>query len=287
MGMLKMILSRRAAFAALAAVWLFAAGVSHAQRSRNLSEVVHPLTPEDAAERWAEFAASRPADGYCFDFEIEHMPRRGESTFHSGSIWGRHISSDTFLQRIEINSKDPAKSAAAYLILSRGGAARVYAFDGSSVSEIPPEKWREPLLNGLIYSPFDLLAPYKGWPAAYAGPGRIVKAVHFFDLVPGAEDAAANPGLKKVRVALSREFNAPFQTEFFGPSGVERVLSLDSVKKVEGNWIARRIEMSDKVSRDKDRISITAAKFTDAIPSETFSPETLGARAARPELESL
>lgn len=159
------------------------------------------------------------------------MPRRGESTFHSGSIWGRHISSDTFLQRIEINSKDPAKSAAAYLILSRGGAARVYAFDGSSVSEIPPEKWREPLLNGLIYSPFDLLAPYKGWPAAYAGPGRIVKAVHFFDLVPGAEDAAANPGLKKVRVALSREFNAPFQTEFFGPSGVERVLSLDSVKR--------------------------------------------------------
>ena len=127
-------------------------------------------------------------------------------------------------------------------------------------------------MDGIIYSPFDVLMPFKTWKSTYYGPGRVARAVHFYDLMAPENFS----GISKIRVALSREFNAPFQTEYFDKDGdVSRVLSLGSVKKFDEKWIVKELEMFDKNSRDRDTIKIVSAKFLDKFPAGVFEVNEL------------
>jgi hypothetical protein len=129
--------------------------------------------------------------------------------------------------------------------------------------------------------------PYKHWPWSYFGPGRVDYALHFFDLKAPAGFAENAPNFAVVRVALSREFNVPYQTEYFNADGkLMRTLSLSSVKKFQENWITKQIEMLDNVTRNKDKIVIRQGSF-EKLPVEIFDVRNLDKPADVPQLEDL
>lgn len=274
---------RKFLYAAFFCTGLFLAlssGYSQGVRG-NSSSRVFPLTPEEAARRWAEFSATRPAADYCFAFILEHKPRRGESRDYEGLIWG--TAGDVSQANTRISLRDKAtKEPVEFLILGNSGKPEIYRFKGGKTEKLETTQWLSPLMEGLIYSPFDVLMPFKTWPSSYFGPGRVARAVHFYDLK--APENFSGADISKIRVALSREFNAPFQTEFFDKNGdVSRVLSLGSVKKFDEKWIVKELEMFDKNSRDRDSIKIVSAKFLKEFPEGIFDVKTLSKTFEAPD----
>lgn len=259
-----------------------------AQRARRVDTSVRPLSADDAKERWEEFLVSRPVKDYCFKFDMAHLPRKSEAVEYFGYVWGRHLSGGTYSMRLKISQKSDAGKSAEFLFVSKNGVCRMFKKTGGKVEEIPHSDWFKPILDGLVYTPFDFAAPYKKWKSNYAGPGRVGRAVHFFDMRPDAEFAEKNPNLKKVRIALSREFNAPFYTEYYGEGeSPERALMLDSIKKIGDVWFMKEIEMQDKKNRDKDKMKIVAIKFFDSLSPEIFDVENFGKEIENPILEEI
>lgn len=259
-----------------------------AQRARRVDTSVRPLSIADANERWAEFLSSRPVKDYCFKFDMTHLPRKSEGVEYFGYVWGKHLSGDTFFMRLKIAKKVDEKESAEFLFLSENGICKMFKkFDGKVV-EIPQSDWFKPILDGLIYTPFDFASPYKKWASNYAGAGRVGRAVHFFDMRPDAEFAKKNPNLKKVRIALSREFNAPFYTEYYGEGeSPERTLLLGVIKKIDDIWFMKEVEMQDKKNRDKDKMEIVAIKFFNSIPFEIFDVKAFDKEIENPILDEI
>ncbi len=256
---------------------------------------VVPLQQDDARQKWQNFKSSRTAD-CCMDFTIEHAPRRGESVEYAGTLFNLNDGATT-LTRILVEkagngggASAASRPAADILLINSPGGAQVWKFDGNKAVRLPKSEWLSPIMDGLIYSPFDLLVPYKSWEAKYAGPGRIGQAVHFFDLqapedfnLPGGE-----PDVKvgKVRVALTREFDTPAAAEVYSNFGrLLKTLTLASAKKIDGVWLAAKLELRDDITRSKDILRFTAAKMRAALPKGIFSPESLGKRPEKPLLE--
>lgn len=271
-----------------AALVLSFAVPAFSQRARRVDTSVRPLSADDASERWSEFLASRPAKDYCFKFDMAHLPRKSESVEYFGYVWGRHVSGGTYFMRLKIAKKSDENKSAEFLFISENGVCKMFKKTGGKIGEIPQSDWFKPILDGLVYTPFDFAAPYKKWKSNYAGPGRVGRAVHFFDMRPDAEFSEKNPNLKKVRIALSREFNAPFYTEYYGEGdSPERALTLDSIKKIGDVWFMKEIEMQDKKNRDKDKMKITAIKFFDSLPFEIFDVKNFEKEIENPILDEI
>lgn len=259
-----------------------------AQRARRVDTSVRPLAPEDASLRWAEFLASRPVRDYAFKFEMEHLPRKSAATEYEGYFWGKHFSGDTFFMRLKIWRKAEEGSAEEFLFVSENGECKMFKKECGKAAQIPQSDWFKPILAGLVYSPFDFATPYKKWAHNYAGPGRVGRAVHFFDMRPGEEFSRQNPQIKKVRIALSREFNAPFYTEYYGADGeVSRTMLLDAIKKIDGVWFMKEMEMQDAKSRDKDKMKIVAIKFFEDMPLDIFTEKSLEEGIEAPQVDEI
>lgn len=259
---------------------IFVSG-SNAQPRREHEKVV-PLDAEEARERWTEFATSRMAD-YCMDFSITHFPRRGQETVFDGEIFGMERNGAAFT-RIRIKPRG-TEGISDFIFKNSPKESKIWKLESGKFRELGESEWFAPMIDGLIYSPFDLLLSYKFWTYSYAGPGRIGQAVHFFDLQAPQEAAGK---VSKVRVALSREFNAPVQTETFDADGnAAKTLSLGSVKKVDGVWIMLKAEVRDESTRDKDKLQFTAAKLNAAISPETFDISDGSKMVEKPRLERL
>ena len=267
---------------------VLAAAPASAQRSRRADTSVRPLSIEDASARWAEFLANRPMRDYAFKFSLSHLPRKSDAAEYEGLFWGKHFSGDTFFMRLKIWRKSEESAAEEFLFVSENGECKMFKKSCGRAEQIPQSDWFKPILAGLIYSPFDFATPYKKWAANYAGPGRVGRAVHFFDMRPDEKFAAQNPQIKKVRIALSREFNAPFYTEYYGEGGEpSRTMLLDSIKKIDGVWFMKEMEMQDKSSRDKDKMKICAIKFYESLPLEIFTEKSLEDGIETPALDEI
>ncbi|MBO6101965.1 MAG: outer membrane lipoprotein-sorting protein [Opitutales bacterium] len=258
-------------------------------RKSNKAAQVRDISQADAARRWSEFLESRPSGDYVFKFELEHMPRQSESAMYEGEIFGKYFSAQNFLMRVEIRPAQSPEKTKKYLLKKIGGKIGVWEESAGKIKKLDdPRDWLRPMLEGLIYTPFDVLMPFKSWPCKYAGAGRAMRAVHFFDLCAPDGFPKGEADLSRVRVALSREFNAPFQTEYFDAKGeVSKAVNLSSVKKIDGNWIVKKIETLDKKSRDKDKITILRAGFFDALDPKIFDESALAEPAKIPELKEL
>ena len=135
--------------------------------------------------------------------------------------------------------------------------------------EIEKKDWAKPICGGLIYSPIEIMMPYKFWNAQYEGPGRIGQAVHFFILTPPKGERV--DGISKVRLALTREFNSPAQMEFFDENGkLSKTMALGSVRKIDGLWIMLEASVRQESTRDKDKLRFDAAKMRADLDKKIF-----------------
>ncbi len=266
---------------------IFSGNLFAQQRTSKAPEKIYILDKAEATERWNEYFNSVPISDYCFKGTLEHLPRKGESIVYDVIMWGTHIK-DSFAIRVNIKKRSSQDEARNFLLINRQGKSEIFISKNNEIKKLNEDDWNKPLLDGLIYTPFDLLMPYRYWAWEYAGAARVGRILHFYDLYVPENLAAKFPNLKKVRIGLSKEFNAPFQTEYFDAQNkVSRTLSLSSVKKVQGNWLTKQIEMLDENTRDKDKITITDALFIDALDKSVFDHNNLNKLVDTPQLEKI
>jgi len=262
-----------------AAIALIFVSESAAQPRRGYDKVVE-LSPDEAAQMWGAFKNSSIAGDYAMSFTLTHSPKRGEDVLYEGEIFGARRGEET-LTRLRIR-KSGGEKFSDFLISHSPSGGSVAKAEGGKFAAVPKSDWFKPLVDGLIYSPFDLMMPYKNWRWRYAGGGRIGQAVYFFDLYPPADMAEQ---IGKVRMAITREFNSPAQTEIFSPGGARlKTVSLGSVKKIDGLWIVRETSARDDATRDKDKLVFRAAAVRTVLDSKIFSDPSA---PALPELKKL
>ena len=258
---------------------------SVAQIRRGHDKVVE-LTTQEASEMWSKFKLAKIAGDYAMGFTITHSPRRGENVEYVGEIFGANRG-DEVLTRIRVKKVEPKNSPISDFILSNsanGGV--VWKAQDDKFVEVPKADWFKPLVDGLIYSPFDLLMPYVNWKYVYVGGGRIGQAVYFFDLIPPTKEIAKD--VSRVRIAITREFNSPTQTDIFNKEGeLVKTVSLGSVKKFDGLWIVRQMFARDEKSRDKDKLEFRAGVVKTIIDSAVFDPTKKPTEPPRLELKKL
>ena len=177
------------------------------------------------------------------------------------------------------------KCIADYILINNPAEPKVFKLSNGSFVELPPTEWSKPLAEGFLYSPFDLLMPYKFWKPAYEGAGRIGQAVHFFRLAP--HDSAA-AGQNSVRLALSREFSSPVQAQILSSdSRPLKTLKLASVKKIDSRWIMREAELRDESSRDKDILRFESANLRDSLPKSIFDTQSPDMSPQKPDMTKI
>ncbi len=242
---------------------------SSAQVDRRHDKVAR-LSPEAAQECWREFSSAKIAADYCMAFKLTHIPRKAKETVYKGVIYGA-ASGDKAFTRLRVYNPEKNSEICDFIMELSPNDSKVWKSEGGKFIEIDKKDWAKPIGEGLIYSPVEILMPYKFWKAQYEGPGRIGQAVHFFTLTPPGNESVN--GISKVRIALTREFNSPAQMEFFDENGnLSKTMSLGSVKKVDGLWIMLEASVRQESTRDKDKLRFEAAKMRANLDKKTFNP---------------
>ena len=223
------------------------------------------LSPEAAQERWQEFSNSKLGGDYCMLFEIKHRPRKSEETKYIGYMMGIERNG-TVYTRIRVAPASTPTKIQEYILKNSPSVSEVWKFENTKFVQVPSKDWQQPMCDGLLYSPFDIPMPYKYWQSKYVGVDRVGQAVHLYDLTSPEFPS------KTVRIALSRDFNAPSQIQIFGKD-CYKTANLGSVKKVDGLWIMREASIKDENSKDKDILRFTAACFKTNLPLAFFLPD--------------
>jgi hypothetical protein len=79
-----------------------------------------------------------------------------------------------------------------------------------------------------------------------------------------------------VRVHLDTQFNALVQTELLGERDrVTKTLSLVDLKRIGEQWIPKTFDLRDEGTRNKTRVSVTAAALGLEFAGTLFEPAML------------
>ena len=225
------------------------------------------LSQEAAMERWTQFASSRLGGDYCMRFEIKHRPRKGEEIKYVGYMLGAQRGATVFT-RVSVAPASRPKNTSDFILKNSPSGSDVWKFSGDKFKKLSQKDWTIPMSEGLLYSPFDLLMPYKFWQPTYTGADRVGQPVHTYRL--------SSPDLptRVVLVALTRDFNAPAQIQIYNSDVKTTTAQLGSVKRIDGLWIMREASVKDEISKDKDVLKITEAKFRLMLDFTIFSPDS-------------
>ncbi|MBE6414849.1 MAG: hypothetical protein E7035_09930 [Verrucomicrobiaceae bacterium] len=245
---------------------------------RQQAKVGLDLSPEAAAERWVEFSSSKLGSDYCMLFELIHRPRKSEEIKYVGYMFGAERT-DGLYMRLRIAPASHPSNSEEFIMKNSSKGCDVWKFKDGKFVKLSKADWLKPLYDGLLYTPFDLLMPYKFWNASYIGAGRIGQAVHLFDLT------STDFPFDRVRVALTRDFNVPAQIQLLGKNS-KKTANLGSVKKVDNLWFMREASVKDEISKDKDILRFTHARFNIILPKSIFD-EVSQKNVKLPELKKL
>ncbi len=278
----------RSAVFGLAAAGLFCACLSRtcqAQRagvSDGRSRMMERIDQEEGARRMASFRAQRLNGDFCFRFELEHLPRRGKTVRYSGTMWGSWNVLGP-VSRFELSpahgAGDAESSEVIELIVQNGASPQAWIRKaGSSGFEaIVGDAVFEPILPGVVYSPFDLQMPFIYWQDfEYEGPGRVQSRIaQRFRMLPPKVSASADRGVRSVRIALDDVYDALLRVEVLGAA--DDVLSrftVESFKKVQEQYIVKKITLKDSATKDSTRFRVRAASVGLVLNASIFDPDS-------------
>ena len=246
-----------------------------------------PLTKEEAQRRLHQFRHQRLVGDYVFQFELEHIPRRGESRVYTGLLWGTWNQAGP-LMRARFSATQGVQSGKLIeLILQNGARPQVWkrtllksvadpALQPPAFTILPPQSWSKEILPGVGYAPFDLLMPFTYWAdTRYLGADKVKgRPAHIFVATPPQGFPGFGRTFKSVRYALDDSYNALLRVEVLGPLDKPlRTFKILSFKKLEDDqWIIKTIDLVNETSRDKARFQVTAAAVGNEIPAIVFDP---------------
>lgn len=236
---------------------------------------------EEGRRALQEFRSAGLAGDYWLDFELRVMPHRGEETMLRGQILGTRGDQGP-VTRLSVQTPG---GGTAWLI--QGGPqpdARV-STAGGPVRAVSAAETLAPVA-GTDLTLFDLQMPFLYWDDfVYEGLANIRgRPAYSLILYPPAAFAAQRPELAAVRVALDTQFHALVQAEQLGPKGeaLKSITVLD-LKKTDGQWIVKTIDLRNAVTRDKTRFNVTAAALGLTLPPGAFEAASLSQPAPAPD----
>ena len=110
--------------------------------------------------------------------KIRHMPRRGNETIQTGSIYGPFLGSG--VSRFSINSEISGDND---YLLNNGEIPKFWKSESIQNIPVPLEMnfITKPLVEGMNYTPFDLIMPFVFWDAEYEKSGKVAgRPAHIF-----------------------------------------------------------------------------------------------------------
>ncbi len=271
--------------------WLVAAfsfflvfGTVHAQagkpgaRGRESMEVA-PLSQEEGREQLEAFRRQRLSGDYVFRFELVHYPRRGPKISYEGYLWGTW-NREGPRSRIIIWKDNQTGQPAVDMIVQNGHSPKVWvAGENGRAVEMSKDKMRDPVLEGIVFTPFDLLMPFIYWDNfEYGGSERRSGRPHdTFNMLPPPGWEKNAPDLQSVAITLDRNFRALNKIEEIDQQGeAMRTFKVVSYKEVDDQYIVKEIDLVDDKTHDKTRFAVVAAAVDVDLPASTFDPRAIG-----------
>lgn len=257
-------------------------GVSNAQERAGgdaPNRFMDRIDQEEGVRRMAAFRNQRLDGDYCFRFELEHLPRRGKKVSYYGTMWGSWNEKGP-ITRIQLKVDAQGEELASdddpvELIIQNGRDAKVWSRSGESGAFkcVEGDALFEPIISGITYSAFDLQMPFVYWGAfIYEGPSRVQSRVaQQFLMEPVIGGAALTRGIHSVRIGLDDAYDALLRVEVFGADKV--ILSrftVESFKKVQGQYIVKEVTLKDYTSKDRTRFKVEAASVGLLIDKSVF-----------------
>jgi hypothetical protein len=248
------------------------------------------LSVQEAASRLLQFRHQRFIGDFTFQFELEDMPRRGESRIFHGFLWGTWNSSGPLMRARFSAVEGISRGKSVEMILQNGIEPLVWSRSLASALPTPstepppftrlsPQFWFKEFLPGVGYVPFDLLMPFTYWEkTTYLGAEKVKgRPAQIFLASPPVNFPGFGKKFKAVRYALDDSYNALLRVEILGPLDKPlRTFKILSFKKLEDNqWILKTIDLVNEVSRDKARFEIRAANVGNPHPTILFDPQYL------------
>lgn len=253
---------------------------SLAQRPSN--DVVKPgmerIDEEEGVRRLEAFRRQRLEGDYVFEFQLEHKPRRARTVRYDGIMWGTWNDQGA-LTRLKVLSGEAEESmspALVELIIQNGPEPSAW-IRRDATKEFKPvqgEALFEPLLPGLVYSVFDLQMPFIYWDEfIYEGPSLVgaSRVAQRFLMIPPEDSESARQGIKGVRILLDDTYNAILRIEVIDDDGsVKSEFSVESLKKIQGQYIVKKITIEDYSSKDRTTFRVMDADVGIRLDRELF-----------------
>jgi hypothetical protein len=250
---------------------------------------------EEGARRLAEFRLQRLDGDFCFEFELEYKPRRERTVRYEGMMWGSWNEVGPITRfRVLPAARNMTVGAEAVqpveLIIQNGRSPRAWIRRSQAevFQLIEGDALFEPILPGLLYSPFDLQMPFVYWEHfTYEGPTLVgaTRVAQQFLMQSPVGSASEARGIAGVRVGLDDTYNALWRVEVMDAQ--EEVMSsfaVESFQKVQEQYIVKRITLKDTASKDRTTFEVEAASVGLSLERDLFRPDlTLSVDAYIPE----
>jgi hypothetical protein len=236
------------------------------------------IDQEEGARRLAAFRQQRLQGDYIFEFQLEHKPRRARTVRYDGIMWGTWNEQGA-ITRFKIFSNDLGEGAPAplvELIIQNGPAPSAWIRHNAAVAfkRVEGAALFEPLLPGLVYSVFDLQMPFIYWDEfIYEGPSLVgvSRVAQNFLMLPPEDSPSARRGIKGVRVLLDDTYNALWRVEVVHNDGsVHSRFAVESFKKVQEQYIVKRITLTDYPDKDRTTFDVVEASVGLMLDKELF-----------------
>ena len=252
---------------------------AHAQQPENplRDRFMEDIDPEEGERKLRAFRNQRLDGDYFFRFELEHLPRRARKSEYRGRMWGSWDESGP-LTRIRVwpGAEQTGDDRAPESWILRGGASleawHRQAKDGE-FRKLEGDALFEPVFEGVLHTPFDLLMPFTHWEdSTYEGPARVrSRIVQEFRMRAPEGGRAEAAGIHAVRIGLDDAYDALLRAEVLDAEGnVVSRFAVESFKKVGGRYIVKQITLEDAESGDRTRFSVQAAAVGLDLPRALF-----------------
>jgi hypothetical protein len=273
-------------FTAAGLFYAYLPSAAFAQRAGGDSErprIMESIDQAEGAKRMASFRAQRLQGDFCFKFQLEHKPRRERTVRYEGIMYGswneRGPVSRFKLYPERIGQGTDVETSPIELIVQNGTAPEVWMRRQASepFTLIEDGALFEPIFDGVLYSPFDLQMPFVFWnDYAYEGPSRVLSRIgQRFLMQPPAGSLADEDGIASVRIALDDAYYALLQVEVLEKSGVARSrFTVSSLKKVQGQYIVKEIQLKNLRSKDATDFKVKAASVGLVLDAAFFDPDS-------------
>jgi hypothetical protein len=238
----------------------------------------------EIAQILAQFRQTGIQGDYYLEFELRAMPRKGEEATWAGKMWGSRNTEGT-ITRVALSDGGKRESR---LLVQNGAQPAVWRWQDGKTSRLEIAALFQPVVPGVDLTAFDLQMPFLHWPNPLLEKLTRMRGrpAHVFVFRPPTAFAAQYPELGAVRVYLDTQYNAPTQIESLNREPrIAKTVSLLDLKKVGEQWIPKSFEARNEMTRDKTRVSVTAAGLGLAWPSGIFAPSALGDPVSPPATE--